>query len=720
MASIVLDVTAALVATFVALAVPGACLVAATRAHLVVPAALIPAAAVTGSVLVAAPALVATLALHWSIGGFAVTVAITTALLAVVALLRMRVLDRHERLPRRPATRWLPFLPPALLLVALGVVDAPQVRSDTYWHVALARRLAELDGLSPARIAFEAGAGGNANYPLPAWHALLALADRLPRVDPFLAAWASTLWLGPVAMLAFGAAAAALVGDRRATLAGCWTFVSIVVLGFGPWFFATRYLAYPGQAAILLALPVVLVAAAAALDRAGRAARGHSAIAAAAVVAIGVLHANYALYPVLFTAGGAVLLVAGRVRGARLRAALVAAVVGVTGIAVLAAQLPWIMADDNFLRGTTPPPGEPTAFERHRDVFVGSGSSFHVELGSLATQPWLVLGALAIPVVLVLRRRRPGPWLLAGGALAIVAFARTPQLLELLDRLGSVTPATRFDRVYPAAIGVLAIALGAGWLLDRAWARSRAVGAAATIASAAAVAAGTWLVDGLRDTRRIVVTPFVEARWVGGLDPSGLPRVAVVAASLATVAAVAWIAIGRRARIDGGDGEADAARRAPRLAVHLVAAIALGLAPATVERLRVAWEPQAWDRAARFDDSFARVEVYPAPARAAASRLPAGATVLAAFNDARRIASLAPVQSVEESILRELMADPPTPAEAPLVLDRLVGEWNVDVVAGSRSDKSFRPLLDAAAADPSRYVDRSRGSLRVYHVRRDG
>jgi hypothetical protein len=41
----------------------------------------------------------------------------------------------------------------------------------------------------------------------------------------------------------------------------------------------------------------------------------------------------------------------------------------------------------------------------------------------------------------------------------------------------------------------------------------------------------------------------------------------------------------------------------------------------------------------------------------------------------------------------------------------------VDVVAGSRFDSSFQPLLDAAAADPSRFQDRSAGTLRMFAVR---
>jgi hypothetical protein len=388
-------------------------------------------------------------------------------------------------------------------------------------------------------------------------------------------------------------------------------------------------------------------------------------------------------------------------------------VVVAAGALTLGAQLPWITSDDNFLRGDRAPAGEPTAFTRHRDVFVGSEQSFHVELGSLATQPLLVLGALALPVLLLLARRRPGPWVVTGGAVAIVVFARSPQLLELLDRLGSVTPATRFDRVWPAAIGVTAIALGIGWLLERSFGRGRAFGSVATAATLAVVVAGSWWADSIRDTRRIVVTPFVEARWVGGLDPSGVPRVAVLVATGAIVAVAVWV------RVRGTDRSLRAPGVAPRELRHTFAAaclgaVAIGLAPATAERVDAAFERQAYARSARDDATFVRVEVYPARARRVVSSLDPGAVVLASFAETRKVASLAPVQSVEESLLRQLEADPPDPAEARALLASNA-PVRVDAVVASRADREFDEIVAAAIA--CGWTDRSAGDLRV-HVRR--
>lgn len=707
---------AAVAATMVAALLPGAVLLGATRAYGAVPALLRPAATVAASVLVTSAALAVAMALAWSIDRMLLLLGAMIIALVVVALLRIPTL-------RGPRGSWshrfraaVPYLAPGAVLVALGLADAPHVRSDTFWHVALARKMTELPDLSSATLAFEAGAPGNANYPLPAWHAILAVADRAPQVDPWTAAWFVTIWLAPVAMLAFGAMAAELIGVRRATVVGCWAFVAIVVLGYGPYFYATRFLSYPGQVAIFVVLPIVVVAVVRAIATDGERRAANLCVAMVATVVIGILHGNYVLYPSLLAIGGAaLLLVGGRDRW---RGALVAAG-GVTlaGALTLAAQLPWITADDNFLRGDSAPAGEPSAFIRHRDVFVGSDAWFHVELGSLATQPWLVLGALALPVLLYVRRRRVGPWVVGGYAVAIVAFAVFPPFINLIDRLGSVTPATRFDRVYPAAVGAAAIAYGIGWLLERAWRRSSTIGAMASAAAFVALAVGTFALDALRDTRRIVVTPFVEARWVGGLDPSGLPRVAVIVATLALVGVATWIRVRHQIRAFAEPKAITPRRRRHVLAAAAVVSIVVGLAPATIERARATWQPDAYEHVARADRTFTRIDVYPATSRRAVQAIEPGSVVLAGFNDVRRIASLAPVQSVEESVLRELMGAPLSAPDASARLDELVDDWDVDVIAGSRFDDSFQPLLDAAAADPSRFEDRSAGTLRIYDVR---
>ncbi len=707
---------AAIAATMFTALVPGAALLSATKTWRAVPTLLMPAATVCASILVTTVALAVTMLLEWSIVRMCILLGAVTLVLVVIALLRWHP-SRAERVPLPTRVRLiLPYLAPGAILVALGLADAPHVRSDTFWHVALARKIAELPELSSPALAFEAGAPGNANYPLPTWHAILAVADRAPQVDPWTAAWFVTIWLAPVAMLAFGAMAAELVGVRRSAVVGCWAFVAIVVLGYGPYFYATRFLSYPGQVAIFVVLPLVVVAVGRSIARDGEERAKQLAVAAVGTAVIGILHGNYVLYPCLLAGGAAAMLLLGgrdRWRGALLAAAIVTA----TGAATLAAQLPWITADDNFLRGDSVPWGEPSAFIRHRDVFVGSEGWFHVELGSLATQPWLVLGALALPVLLYVRRRRVGPWVLGGYAVAIVAFAAFPPAIDLIDRLGSVTPATRFDRVYPAAIGAAAIALGIGWLLDRLGReRGAAIGGAATAGTFAALAAATAWLDSIRDTRRIVVTPFVEARWVGGLEPDMVPRVAVIVTTGALVAVAGWIRLHHRIREFEVTERTKPRRRRHQLAALAVVAIVVGLAPASLDRARATWQPDAYRRAARTDSTYTRIDVYPASSRATIGRIELGSTVFAGFNDIRRIASLVPVQSVEESLLRELKATPPTPADAPAKLAEIVDEWDVDVVAASRFDTAFAPLLDAAAADPARYEDRSAGSLRIFAV----
>jgi hypothetical protein len=713
------EVAAAVLVTAAIMLAPGTALLSLLRAWPSMPPLLRPAGAVLATLVVAAPALAVTLALHTSLQLFGGIVAVATFVLTVLALLRWK----PDRTRERPSWRTrlgstLPFVLPGAIVSAVAAIDAPHVRSDTFWHVALMQRLLRVDELSSAAIAFEAGARSNANYPLPVWHALVALADFAPRVDAWSATWFLTIWLAPVVMLAFGGMASALVGVRGAGLVGAWTFAAIVVLGYGPWFFATRFLSYPGQVAIYVLLPLALTAVVLAISRDGYERAEQLVVAGLATAGIGILHGNYVLYPALFACGAAALLLLGK-RDRKLAALGSAALIVLVGAATLAAQLPWITDDDNFLRGGAAPKGEPSAFTRHRDVFTGSADFFHVELGSLATQPWLVLGALAIPAILFYRRRRPGPWVLAGGSVAIVVIAALPWAVELLDRVGSVTPVTRLDRIYPAAVGVVGIALGIGWLLAQTRRQSRALGSAAIIATCAALAAGTWWADSIRDTRRIVVTPFVEARWVGGLEPAHLPRVAVVVATAAILAVALIIRLRSRVHKIGAAEDQPLERPTTLLAAMAMAAITIGLAPASVDRLHAAWQPQAYRASARDDHRFERIEVYPASTRGALEELEVGDVVLGGFNDVRRIASIVPVQSVEESELRAIVADPPAEgAPAKQRLDELVDEWHVDYVAASRYDRSFATMLDAAERDPARYEPIDAGPLRMFRVDR--
>lgn len=660
MIDIVIDLGASIAASMLVMLVPGAALIGVLRVGNMLPALLLPAASVIGTILLTAPLLALTLLMHQSIVALALMLGIVTAVLLIVLLNQRIAAPNGPSLPvrLRPA---LPYLPPGLLLTILGIFDAPQVRSDTYWHVALARKLSELDGLSSMRIAFEAGSAGNANYPLPVWHALIALADQVPRVDVWSITWFMTLWLAPVAMLAFAGMAGALTGDARAMPIGAWVFTTIVVLGYGPWFMATRYLSYPGQVAIYLALPLTVWLFVRTLDTEEKGARlTLLALLASSTISVGILHGNYVLYSVLLGAGATALMFLGGVE--RVRRALVASgvIIG-AGAATIAMQIPWIRNDDNFMRAGKAPLGEPSAFLRHRDVFSGTESMFHVDVGSLAAQPWLVAGALALPVLLIVMRRYLGPWVLAGWAAAIVLCARAPQFIELLDHAGSVTPATRFDRIYPAAIGVVAIMLAIGWALARTWkSHGRLLGITASSVTAIVLALGTFWIDSLRDTRRVVTTPYVEARWVGGLPIAGIPRIAVMVSTAAILLVALGIRIHKRRKYTSlASSTAAQPDRRHQLALLATVAITIGLAPASISRASATWQPQAFDRKARNDQSFTRIEIYPARTRRAIRNIRPDSTVLASFTEIRKIASLTAVKGVEESQLRAIEnADP--------------------------------------------------------------
>ena len=126
MGGALLDLTATVLATMLVMVAPGAALLGAVRGFGALPALLSPAASVAASVAVVSPLLVMTLWLHWSIRGLAIATAVATIVLAVIALLRtgQPTVSLAERL-RVDVRRALPFVPPAAVLVLLGLADAP-------------------------------------------------------------------------------------------------------------------------------------------------------------------------------------------------------------------------------------------------------------------------------------------------------------------------------------------------------------------------------------------------------------------------------------------------------------------------------------------------------------------------------------------------------------------------------------------------------------------
>src|SRR5690606_22257346 len=148
-----------------------------------------------------------------------------------------------------------------------------------------------------------------------------------------------------------------------------------------------------------------------------------------------------------------------------------------------------------------------------------------------------------------------------------------------------------------------------------------------------------------------------------------------------------------------------------QLATTFVIAIVVGLAPATIDRASAAWQPQAYDRSARHDAEFVRIEVYPARVRQVVARLEPGSIVLADVANVRRVASLAPVYVVGESISRELEDEPVTsPAQARKLLDEpREGTPAPRYLVVDRSDEAWAAFVDAALT--CGWIDRSAGGL---------
>jgi hypothetical protein len=230
----------------------------------------------------------------------------------------------------------------------------------------------------------------------------------------------------------------------------------------------------------------------------------------------------------------------------------------------------------------------------------------------------------------------------------------------------------------------------------------------------ACAGASLWA-DSIRDTRRVVVTRFVEARWVGGLDPMHLPLVAVWTTTVLVVLVAIALRLRARDRTMARSGEAaELTLPTITLATAFVIAILVGLLPGSIDRVRGNWHPQAYDRGARHNLSFDRVEVYPARVRSRVLTFKPGSIVFADLNNNRRVASLVPVFIVGESIIRKLEAEPVSSVDqaTDLLNEPLEGFSPSDYLVLDRSNTLFEPFVQAARS--CGWTDRSTSATIIF------
>lgn len=347
---------------------------------------------------------------------------------------------------------------PRWTLVVIGIAALAgiglrtRLAFDSLFHLGMIRRIAELESPTFENLDRVVGAGINPAYALPSWQAALAAISRLTGLDPATVLEAAAVVSVILAACCAGALGRVVTGTRAGEVAGAAAYVWMRLAfprreleGDG-----IAYAPIPGNIAIDILLPLVLVAAVLLL-RAPRGTRRDGALVALAAVAstlVVVLHANYAVYVAIIGAGVALWLIAAGPWNRRIaeRLGLAAASIAVPGLVALAALLPLLMLLDHF--------GAPT--EARIDYHLASLGGYDLirpgHLYDWFAAPGL-LGILLLPWA-VWTSRGAARALVGGGSLALIAFALVPPLLDLLGTSGSLTLGLRI----PRPLGVLLVA----------------------------------------------------------------------------------------------------------------------------------------------------------------------------------------------------------------------------------------------------------------------
>jgi hypothetical protein len=494
-----IDQVLVLLAAAVLLGVPGAALVSLLRVRSALPDTLVvPAGALLGS-LVACVGTAVQLATASRISvAIGVHVAASGLLLGAAMLVRRRRAARGDAVVA-VARGWGWWASASVLVAAaFAWLVRGAVRLDGLYHVALSRKLIELDAPTFDNVNRFADGGPNPAYALPGWHGLVGWTSWLTGTDPVIA-WE----IMPVLVIALGALAAAglarvLLGTRRAEPLGALAWVLMRVL------YARRevdgdaitYGAVPGQVTFELALPVVLAGVAVALtspDR--RVRRAALATTFAGIVATVIYHANYLPYVAIIGVGYAAwwLLVArrtdARLHDAR-RLLMVGGWVAAMSVACMAVVLPLLARLENFGNA---PDGDRIDYHLTETLDFAHVRGGHAyEMFGL---PGLV-ALLAAPWLAWRWRSRPAPFAIVGGGLiALLSFSFLPPLFQLLRASGSLTLLLRINH----AIGVLLVVAFAALVLEladivaaRGWSRRR-TGAAAVVVTGALVVFGVGM-----------------------------------------------------------------------------------------------------------------------------------------------------------------------------------------------------------------------------------
>ena len=343
---------------------------------------------------------------------------------------------------------------------------AGEIGGDGFFHLARVRKLVELGDLSLGSVNEFPDGGLHPGYAYPLWHGFLALVARLAGADPGEVVLHAPSVLVPIAALVAYEAARLVFGRTVPALVATAAGVAIVGLapGHGGAFTA---LALPATSSRQLLVPAATACALAAMRRPGRASL---ATAAAASLALAIVHPTYALFLWIPFAGFvAVRAVVARREALHGLAALAALVV--PGALFFCLLVPVIGSTVSVSPDTAE---RERAWRQYAGQLDGVPESFAASAGLHGRAGAVAVAALVLLPFAALAMRRRWAAFAVGGALAVFVATLLPFIFTPLADLVSVSQARRLAGFIPFGI---ALAGGAGVLAALIGRRSLAVAA---------------------------------------------------------------------------------------------------------------------------------------------------------------------------------------------------------------------------------------------------
>ena len=464
------------------LLVPGALIVRALRVPLAGSVAV--AAAVALSLAVVFLAFALTFALDGSLRLTLAVVTLVAVASLVPALARGRPVDptrkpreaaashrarrRGTSSPDNVATRDPSERLAVVSVAAAGVVFAGLVwwvahslgTGDVLFHLARARRLAEVETLTSVGVVNEFHDGGlHPGYAFPLWHGVLALVARLAGVDVTAVVLHFASVLVPLAFVVTYAAGRTLFASWVGGVAVLAAQVS--QLGFPrPDLGSYGVLALPSALSRALLVPLVLALLFAYLRAPTRTAL---VSLAASVLALAVIHPTYVIHigvPLVGFALVALAFAAGR----RSQAKRLAAAAGVVAVpaGLFFAWLSPVIADTTSYRPADTEKAR--ALTHYGAQLQAVGDAYRVAPDVITRGgPVVVAGLACLPLVALAARRGWGA-LAVGGTLAGLAVLLVPELFTRFSDLVSISQARRLAQFLPLAFAVAAAAVVVGRL----------------------------------------------------------------------------------------------------------------------------------------------------------------------------------------------------------------------------------------------------------------